>query len=413
MSAKILFFGLVFFTTAQSVSCNSCSEAEPSTEDAEATSGECLMQNQLLKGTVKADEMTEDGVADESDSDSMDATDADATDATDAEDEAANDEVSDQESTQDEVSQQQDVQEPQIPKCSSKADCGEGQGCVGGICIKAGSLKYKWTLATKNKKCKGKIIDKLDKGNQEIMTCKKKCQSIPGCTGFNRGIKGAVEAKCWFFDSCTKDTPKGQLDNSPVHHTYFVSATAEVEVTKQVMQTVKESKNMKVLGLTQGGEDKKETEEHAESEHEEAQHEEELTEEHEQEPTKCAAAAECKGEGQDCMGGICVLKDTVKFRWTLATKNKKCKGKAIDKLDKGKQEIMDCKKKCNSIPGCTGFNRGIKGAVEAKCWFFDSCTKDTPVGQLDNSPVHHTYYTWATADVEIVTVTKKNMKVLG
>merc|ERR1719379_3331634 len=173
---------------------------------------------------------------------------------------------------------------------------------------------------------------------------------------------------------------------------------------------------MKVLGLTQG-EDEKETGEHAENSEGVALHEEtqetEHTEEHEQEPTKCAAAAECKGEGQDCVGGMCVLKDTLKFRWTIATKNTKCKGKIIGKLTGKKYEIMDCKKKCNELAGCTGFNRGIKGNVEANCWFFDSCTKDTPKGQLDSSPVHHTYYTWATADVEIITTTKKNMKVLG
>jgi hypothetical protein len=359
-----------------------------------------------MKGTVKVDDMTEDGVADESDAEATDATDAEETD------EAANDE----EATQD-LSEDPAPEAPVIPKCEKKEDCvGEGLTCLGGICILKSSLKYRWTLATKGKKCKGKIIGKLTGRQFEIMNCKKKCESIAGCTGFNRGMKGAVEAQCWFFDACTKDTPKGQLENSPVHHTYFVSATAEVEVTKQVMQTVKEKKNMKVLGLTQG-EDEKEPAEHAEDEQDVALHEEaqeaEHAEVHEQEPTKCAAAAECKGEGQDCVGGMCVLKDTLKFRWTLATKNKKCKGKAIGKLTGKKYEIMDCKKECNKLAGCTGFNRGIKGSVEANCWFFDSCTKDTPVGQLDSSPNHHTYYTWATADVEIVTTTKKNMKVLG
>jgi len=265
MSAKIFVFSFMFLTAAPGVSCNTCTEAEPSTEDAEATSGGCLMQNQLLKGTVKAEEMEEDGT-----------TDSDASDAeSDVKDEADDDAVSEQQATEDEFSELEEAQEPAepvIPKCAAKADCkADGQDCVGGICINAATLKYKWTLATVDKKCSGKSIGALDKGKPEILTCKKKCEKIPGCTGFNRGKKGAIESRCWFFSACTKDTPKGKLASSTMHNVYFVSATAEVEVSKQVMQTITEKKQMKVLGLTQG-EDEQEAAQHAEKEQDTAQH---------------------------------------------------------------------------------------------------------------------------------------------
>jgi len=294
-------------------------------------------------------------------------------------------------------------QDPVVPKCTGKGDCkGEGQDCVGGICVNAATLKYRWTLATVDKKCKGKSIGAIDKGKPEIMGCKKKCERMEGCTGFNRGKKGAIESQCWFFSTCTKDTPKGQLANSPMHNVYFVSATAEVEISK----TIVEKKNMKVLGLSQH-EDAQEVGE--------AQHDEEeapAVSQIEQDPPKCSAKEDCKTrEGLDCVGGFCVDPATLKYRWTLATVNAKCRGKTVGSLDKGKPEIMACKKKCEKIPGCTGFNRGKKGAIEAQCWFFDSCTKDTPKGKLANSEMHNVYFVSATADVDIVT--KKNMKVLG
>jgi len=365
-------------------------------DDAESTSGECLMQNSLLKSTVQVEDMQEDGAADESESQ--------------VEDEASEDVV------QEEDEQYDHVDDGDVPKCTAKADCkGEGQDCVGGICVIAASLKYKWTLATVDKKCKGKSIDALDKGKPEILTCKKKCEKIPGCTGFNRGKKGAIESRCWFFTTCTKDTPKGQLATSTMHNVYFVSATAEVEVSK----TITEKKNMKVLGLTQGsGENEQEAEHHEESEEEEDQHEteDEVSGQEtvqDQEPPKCAAKADCKGEGQDCVGGVCVIAASLKYKWTLATVDKKCPGKSIDALDKGKPEILTCKKKCEKIPGCTGFNRGKKGAIESRCWFFSACTKDTPKGKLATSTMHNVYFVSATAEVEIVTVTKKSMKVLG
>jgi len=248
MSATILVFSLVFFTTAPGVSCNTCTESTSSSEDAESISGECLMQNQLLKSTVKVSE--EDGVSDESTSEHENEVSEEASD----------------EAFEDAGLKQEDNQEPVIPKCAAKADCkGEGQDCVGGICINAATLKYKWTLATVDKKCPGASIGALDKGKPEILTCKKKCEKIPGCTGFNRGKKGAIESRCWFFNKCTKDTPKGQLATSTMHNVYFVSATAEVDVSKVTV----EKKQMKVLGLSQAEDEQDATQTQSE-EHEAA-----------------------------------------------------------------------------------------------------------------------------------------------
>merc|ERR1719235_2388162 len=193
------------------------------------------------------------------------------------------------------------------PKCTAKADCkGEGQDCVGGICINAATLKYTWTRADVDKKCPGKSIGNTGKGKKEIMDCKQACQKTPGCTGFNRGKKGAIEARCWFFDSCTKDTPKGKLASSTMHNVYFVSATAEVDLTK----TTYTKMNMKVLGLGQ-----QQTE--AETEHEPEAESVALAHTG-QDPPKCTAKADCKGEGQDCVGGICINAATLKYTWTRA-----------------------------------------------------------------------------------------------
>merc|ERR1719443_1642737 len=79
------------------------------------------------------------------------------------------------------------------------------------------------------------------------MDCKKACEKLPGCTGFNRGKKGNWEAKCWFFKTCTSATPKGQLKKNTDFNVYFVSATAEVSVPQVTIV----KKTMKILGLTQ------------------------------------------------------------------------------------------------------------------------------------------------------------------
>jgi len=414
MSAKIFVLSFLIFKVAYGVSSSTCSENAPAGEDAEPTSGECLLQNELLKSTVKAEDMEEDGATDE-------ATDG-ATDESDLEeaDEASEDADLEEEEEED--------QDPglQIPKCAAPTDCkGEGQQCVGGLCINKGTLKYKWTLATVDRRCQGKIIGALDKGAPEIMACKKKCQSIPGCTGFNRGKKGAIQSKCFFFSKCTKDTPKGQLVPSPMHNVYFVSATGEVEATKMTPTVVK--KTMKVLGLLhtedeqgdqeaeQGqGQDLEAADQEVEGhEADTQQHKQEALET--QEPTKCASKADCKGEGQDCAGGMCIIASSLKYKWTLATVDKKCPGKPMDAMDKGAPEIMACKKKCQSIPGCTGFNRGKKGNIQSKCWFFDKCKKDTPKGQLANDDRYNVYFVSATADAEITVVTKsvKNVAISG
>merc|ERR1719316_2276481 len=234
------------------------------------------------------------------------------------------------------------------------------------------------------------------------MDCKQACQKTPGCTGFNRGKKGAIEARCWFFKSCTKDTPKGKLTTSTMHNVYFVSANADVEVA---MTTV-EKKKVKVLGLSQtqtteqlqpadqengepsddqadgpvdqGNQTQPEenetkpvdlslaqTEEHEEAETEsetEAEEDDSALEEAAQDPAlpKCTAKTDCKGEGQDCVGGICIVAATLKYTWTRADVDKKCPGSSIGNTGKAKKEIMDCKQACQKTPGCTGFNRGKK-----------------------------------------------------
>lgn len=277
--AKIFVFRFMFGVSRE-ISC----DAKLSGDDAEATSGECLMQNQFLKDTVKAEDMEEDAVQDGA-NDEIDAEtkyDAAASEevtdkgGAEAKGETIEEEMSQQETaeiedeqesalrgeskeeatqhreseqkekqheTEDDVSEQQATKYQEPPKCATKADCkGDGQDCVGDICVIAASLTYTWTLATVDKKCPGKSIAALDKGKPEILTCKKKCETIPGCTGFNRGKKGNIESKCWFFSACTKSTPKGKLDISRMHNVYFVSANAEVEIATIT------KKKIKVLG---------------------------------------------------------------------------------------------------------------------------------------------------------------------
>jgi len=428
VSAKIIAFSLVFFASALGGFCDTCTNPVSSTEDAESTSGECLLQN-AVKSTVKTEEMEleEEAVAGES------------------EEQEAVEEV-------DQDGEDLDVdQDPAVPKCTAKDDCKPREGgptaldCVGGVCIDSASLKYKWTLATVDKKCPGSSIGNTGKGKKEIMDCKQACQKTPGCTGFNRGKKGAIEARCWFFNSCTKDTPKGKLATSTMHNVYFVTANADVEIAT----TVVDKKTVKVLGLSQTQATEQEqpadqvdqeqsdeadldsfqdqdnvslaqTEEHEEAEtasETEAEEDDSALEEAAQDPAlpKCTTAADCKGEGQGCAGGVCIVAATLKYKWTLADVDKKCPGRSIGNTGKGKKEIMDCKQACQKTPGCTGFNRGKKGAIEARCWFFDSCTKDTPKGKLASSTMHNVYFVSATAEVDLTktTYTKKNMKVLG
>lgn len=185
VSATNLFFSMMFFTTAPGVSCNTCSP--PSHEDAESDSGECMLQNQQFKSTENILEMEEvlDDVADASESEE-----------------------------EDDVVEDFDVE--QDP-----------------------TLTYKWRpTATVDKKCPGKPIGILDKGKPEIWQCRQKCEKIKGCTGFNRGKKGAIQAKCWFFSSCTRDTPMKKLATSKMHNVYFVTATktAEGEVRKVTVE---------------------------------------------------------------------------------------------------------------------------------------------------------------------------------
>jgi len=392
MPANILVFGLLF-TVAPSVSCNTaCSDSPSSMDDAESTSGECLMQNSLLKSTVQVEDMQEDGAADESESQ--------------VEDEASEDVV------QEEDEQYDHVDDGDVPKCTAKEDCkGDGQDCVNGICINAASLSYKWTLATVDYKCNGGAVGKaITKGKPEIMQCKKECEKTPGCTGFNRGKKGNWEAKCWFFKKCTKDTPKGQLTKNTDFNVYFVSATAEVDVPQVTIV----KKKMKILGLTQAEDNA--TQEAAYEDEQEATYEDEeeaAQAKADPAPLKCTTKEDCKAkEGLDCMSGFCIEPSTLKYKWTLATVNFKCDGGAVGSpITQGKPEIMKCKKECEKTPGCTGFNRGKKGNWEAKCWFFKKCTKDTPKGQLKRNTDFNVYFVSATADVPTFGVT--TTKVLG
>lgn len=83
-----------------------------------------------------------------------------------------------------------------------------------------------WTKGAVNKMCPGKVIGELTKGKYKIKECKKKCEKMKGCNGFNRGKKGEIEAKCWFFGSCNVDTPKSKLATNPMFNVYFISSQA-------------------------------------------------------------------------------------------------------------------------------------------------------------------------------------------
>lgn len=89
--------------------------------------------------------------------------------------------------------------------------------------------KHFWTKATVNKKCPGKSMGVLDTGKNDIKPCKKKCEAMKKCAGFNRGKKGAIQTKCFFFseNSCTVDTPKGKLKTDNNYNVYFITATMQ------------------------------------------------------------------------------------------------------------------------------------------------------------------------------------------
>jgi hypothetical protein len=400
MTASILVFTLMLMTAAPGVSCNmACSESPSSSEEAESTSGECLMQSTLLKSTVQAEDMEEDGAGDTSDSE--------------VEDEASQDVAHEEDEQYDQVPAED------LPKCKAKEDCkGDGQDCFKGICINGGSLKFKWTLATVDFKCDGGAIGKpIVNGKPDIKKCKDECVSRPGCTGFNRGKKGNFAEKCWFFKTCTSATPKKDLKRNTDFNVYFVSATADVDVP----QVTVVKKTMKVLGLTQAGDEQ----EAAQEDEQEATFgdEQEATQSQEDEqkaaqaqapaPLKCAAKEDCKAmEGLDCVGGICISGGSLKYKWTLATVDFKCDGGAVGKpIVTGKPTIKQCKDECVSRPGCTGFNRGKKGNWAEKCWFFKTCTSATPKKDLKKNTDYNVYFVSATADVPTVSVT--NVKVLG
>merc|ERR1719265_2049845 len=245
------------------------------------------------------------------------------------------------------------------------------------------------------------------------MDCKQACQALPGCTGFNRGKKGNFEAKCYFFKTCTKDTPKGQLKRNTDFNVYFVSATAEVSVPQVTIV----KKNLKILGLTQADSTQEADQEDEQEATQDLEDQQEAAHAQSQEPLKCTSKEECKvKDGLDCMSGFCIEPASLKYTWTRATVDFKCDGGGVGKpIVKGKPEIMDCKKACQALPGCTGFNRGKKGNFEAKCYFFKTCTKDTPKGQLKRNTDFNVYFVSATAEVSVpqVTIVKKNLKILG
>lgn len=88
-------------------------------------------------------------------------------------------------------------------------------------------VKHFWTKGTVDRKCPGKSIGSLKTKQNTIAPCKRKCEQMKRCRGFNRGKRGAVQAQCFFFSSCTAETPKGKLEPDKNFNAYFITATMQ------------------------------------------------------------------------------------------------------------------------------------------------------------------------------------------
>lgn len=86
------------------------------------------------------------------------------------------------------------------------------------------SAKHFWTRPEKegtvNKKCTGKIIGSLATAEGTVAPCKRKCEKMKNCRGFNRE-KG--KAKCFFVSSCKKS----KLASDKKFNAYFITGTMQ------------------------------------------------------------------------------------------------------------------------------------------------------------------------------------------
>lgn len=238
------------------------------------------------------------------------------------------------------------------PRCKSKSECkpypNVDIACISGFCVDSRNVNFNWAPATVNSYCPCHDLGKRTMGQPNIKDCKKTCEEMDSCKS------GEVTSFCWFFSTCTKATAEAQLKRDSKFDVYFLSASGQMQVP---VMTIKRK--------------------------------DEIFRGRRRPPrSKCLSSGNCNDllnvvltPPLLCTNGVCHDKETEKFTWTYANVNYMCQvpnSGYLGKLTGRKYKIPECKRRCEEMPACTGFNRGKKASLEAQCWFFAKCTKYTP-----------------------------------
>eukprot|EP00746_Dinoflagellata_sp_MGD_P008178 gnl/MRDRNA2_/MRDRNA2_116336_c0_seq1.p1 gnl/MRDRNA2_/MRDRNA2_116336_c0~~gnl/MRDRNA2_/MRDRNA2_116336_c0_seq1.p1 ORF type:complete len:374 (+),score=47.00 gnl/MRDRNA2_/MRDRNA2_116336_c0_seq1:127-1248(+) len=334
-SAITCIFAIAFWTLAEEIDGNNCIQPEPFSADSQ-----CLIQSRRFHRS--AGSVSEDSIVDDEGEDGR-------TDFSTFVDECGG-----------KFRNRSEFENQGVePRCKATADCesrpNKKVACISGFCTDPSKVKFDWAPAAVDSYCPCHDLGKHTRSPARLGDCKKKCEEMAGCTGFTMGKTGNVDSLCWFFSTCIQQTAQTQLKKDGKFDVHFLRAQSEIEVP------VKEIKRMvvKFRGRTKPPE--------------------------ETDPSKCLSSGQCNdlpGLVLDpplrCINGVCHDKKTEKFTWTLATVDFMCKVGGEGYLGKlTGRNILDCKKKCEALQGCTGFNRGKKGKLKGQCWFFNRCGKHT------------------------------------